>query len=57
MFGTEWIGSVLTDLTASSLFVAGGFVAGRLQERRRLTGRPLHDYFFYPYAAWPENFA
>lgn len=57
MFGTEWIGSVLTDLTASSLFLAGGFVVGRLQERRRLTGRPLHDYDFYPYAATPENFA
>ncbi|MGH6878407.1 MAG: PAS domain-containing protein [Rhizomicrobium sp.] len=57
MLGVEWIGSVLTDVTASSLFVAGGVVVGRYRERRRLTGRPLHEYDFYPYAATPENFA
>ena len=57
MFGVEWIGSVLTDLTASSLFVAGGFAVGRYRERQRLTGRPLTAYDFYPYQATPENFA
>jgi predicted transcriptional regulator YheO len=57
MFGSEWIGPVLTDLAASSLLATGGFVVGRLRERRRLTGRPLHDYDFYPYAATRENFA
>jgi predicted transcriptional regulator YheO len=57
VLGVEWFGSLATDLIASSLFLAGGFVVGRYRERQRLKGRALHEYDFYPYGATPENFA
>ena len=57
MLGIDWFGSLVTDLLASSLFLGGGFVIGRYRERRRLRGRALHEYDFYPYGATAENFA
>lgn len=57
MFAGEWVASVLSELTASSVLLGAGFLVGRYRERRRLKGRALHEYDFYPYAATPENFA
>lgn len=53
----QWIGSIATDLIASLLFLAAGFLVGRYRERKRLQGRALTEYDFYPYIATPENFA
>jgi len=57
MYGLEWIGSVLAELTASLVLLGGGFLIGRYRERRRLQGKPLTDYDFYPYVATAEKFA
>lgn len=57
MFAINWIGAVAAELAASLILLGAGFFIGRWRERRRLTGRALSDYAFYPYAATPENFA
>lgn len=57
MFGGELFTSVASDLTASTLLLAAGFVVGRVRERQRLAGKTLHAYDFYPYTATPEKFA
>lgn len=57
MFHSEWFASMLSELTASALLVAAGFLVGRYRERRRLKGRDLHHYDFYPYVATPDRFA
>lgn len=57
MMALNWVGAVLTDLAASLILLAAGFLIGRWRERRRLVGRALSEYDFYPYAATPENFA
>ncbi len=57
MFHSEWILTMLSEFTASALLVAAGFLVGRYRERRRLKGRDLHQYDFYPYIATPEKFA
>ena len=53
----QWIGSIFTDITASLVLLAGGYLIGRFRERRRQQGRALIEYDFYPYVATPEKFA
>jgi predicted transcriptional regulator YheO len=48
---------MLSEFTASALLLIAGFLIGRYRERRRLRGRSLHEYDFYPYVATHENFA
>src|SRR5258705_12788529 len=57
MFHSEWLGTMLSEFTASALLVVAGFLVGRYRERRRLKGKDLHQYDFYPYIATPEKFA
>ena len=57
MFHSEWIGTMLSEFTASALLVVAGFLVGRYRERQRLKGKDLHQYDFYPYVATPEKFA
>jgi predicted transcriptional regulator YheO len=57
MTALQWIGSVLTDLTASVVILAAGFLIGRYRERKRQQGRALTEYDFYPYVATHEKFA
>ena len=57
MFHSEWLATMLSEFTASALLVAAWFLVGRYRERRRLKGRDLHQYDFYPYVATPERFA
>ena len=57
MFAAEWIGSIFTNVAASLVLLAGGYFVGRFRERKRLQGRALTDYDFYPYVATPERFA
>lgn len=57
MFHSEWLSTMLSEFTASALLVVAGFLIGRYRERRRLRGKDLHQYDFYPYVATPEKFA
>src|SRR5437762_1646490 len=57
MFAAEWIGAIFTNVAASLVLLAGGDFVGRVRERKRLQGRALTDYDFYPYVATPERFA
>jgi len=57
MYGFNWISSVLAELAASLILLAGGYLVGRYRERRRLRGKALIEYDFYPYIATPEKFA
>ncbi len=57
MMALQWVGSVLTDLTASLVLLAAGFLIGRYRERKRQQGRSLTEYDFYPYVATHEKFA
>jgi predicted transcriptional regulator YheO len=57
MFHGEWFGAMLSEFTASALLVVIGFLVGRYRERRRLRGRALHQYDFYPYVATADGFA
>jgi hypothetical protein len=57
VFHSEWLSTMLSEFTASALLVVAGFLIGRYRERRRLRGKDLHQYDFYPYVATPEKFA
>ena len=57
MFHTEWISTMLSEFTASTLLVIGGFLIGRFRERQRQRGKDLHQYDFYPYVPSAEKFA
>jgi predicted transcriptional regulator YheO len=57
MFHNEWLMTMLSELTASALLIIAGFFYGRYRERRRLKGKSLHEYDFYPYISTAENFA
>ncbi len=52
-----WFSTMLSEFTASALLLIAGFLIGRYRERRRLRGRSLHEYDFYPYVATHDNFA
>jgi predicted transcriptional regulator YheO len=52
-----WISKFLVELTVSLVLVMGGYLVGRYRERRKLKGRSLDEYDFYPYASTRENFA
>src|ERR1700756_196684 len=57
MLHSEWLTTMLSEFTASALLLVAGYFVGRHRERRRLRGRSLHQYDFYPYVSTPENFA
>lgn len=57
MFHSEWLSTMLSEFTASALLLIAGFYVGRFRERRRLKGKSLHEYDFYPYISTHERFA
>src|SRR5215469_12010477 len=57
MIHGEWFATMLSEFAASALLVGAGFLIGRYRERRRLKGKDLHQYDFYPYISTPERFA
>ncbi len=57
MIAADWFGGLAQNIVTSALFLAAGILVGRFRERRRLEGKALTEYDFYPYAATPENFA
>ena len=52
-----WIAKFIVEMTVSLVLLAAGYLVGRYRERKRMLGRCLDDYDFYPYASTPENFA
>jgi predicted transcriptional regulator YheO len=57
MHPSEWFGTMLSEFTASALLLVAGYFVGGQRERRRLRGKALHQYDFYPYVSTPEKFA
>ncbi|HEV3181443.1 MAG TPA: PAS domain-containing protein [Steroidobacteraceae bacterium] len=57
MIASEWFGTMLSEFTASALLLVAGYFVGGQRERRRLRGKALHEYDFYPYVSTPEKFA
>ena len=57
MIGADWFGGLAQNIITSALFLAMGFVVGLWRERKKLEGRALTEYDFYPYTATPERFA
>lgn len=52
-----WVSNLVVEIVVGVLLLAAGFLVGRYRERRRLRGRSLDDYDFFPYASTRENFA
>ncbi len=57
MIGADWFGGLAQNIITSALFLAAGFVVGLWRERKKLEGRALTEYDFYPYTATAERFA
>ena len=57
MFHGEFLTTMLSEFTASALLLVAGFYIGRYRERRRLKGKALDEYDFYPYISTAEHFA
>ena len=52
-----WVSNFVVEIVGGLVLVAAGFFVGRYRERKRLQGRSLDDYDFYPYQSTKENFA
>jgi predicted transcriptional regulator YheO len=57
VLNNPWVSNFLVEIVAGIVLLAAGFLAGKYRERRRLSGRSLDDYDFYPYESTRENFA
>lgn len=57
LFGNHMLTAALAEALVSIILLALGFVVGKHRERRRLHGRDLTDYDFYPYQTTADNFA
>jgi predicted transcriptional regulator YheO len=57
LFGNHMLTAALAEALVSIILLALGFVVGKHRERRRLRGRDLTEYDFYPYQTTADNFA
>jgi predicted transcriptional regulator YheO len=57
LFGNHMVTAALAEALVSIILLALGFVVGKHRERRRLRGRDLTEYDFYPYQTTVDNFA
>jgi predicted transcriptional regulator YheO len=57
MVSSDWFGTMLSEFTASALLLVAGYYVGGYRERRRVRGKALHEYDFYPYVSTAEKFA
>jgi predicted transcriptional regulator YheO len=57
LFGSHMMTAALAEAPVSITLLALGFVVGKHRERRRLRGRDLTEYDFYPYQTTADNFA
>ena len=48
--------NLVAGLLGSAIVFAGGFLVGRYREQRRVKGRNLEDYDFYPFVVDRDNF-
>jgi predicted transcriptional regulator YheO len=56
-FGNHMLTAAVAEALVSIILLALGFVVGKHRERRRLRGRDLTEYDFYPYQTTTDNFA
>ena len=47
----------IAEIAAALIIFVGGLLIGKYRERKRLQGKSLDEYDFYPYASSKENFA
>jgi predicted transcriptional regulator YheO len=52
-----WVSKFIVEMAVSLVLLVAGFLIGRYRERKRLQGRSLDEYDFYPYTSTHENFA
>jgi predicted transcriptional regulator YheO len=57
LFGNHMLTAAFAEALVSIILLSVGFVVGKHRERRRLRGRDLTEYDFYPYQTTAENFA
>jgi len=57
LLSNPWVTSFVSELAAALVLFGLGFLIGKHRERKRLKGRSLAEYDFFPYAATRENFA
>ena len=57
LFGSHVVTAALAEALVSVVLLVLGFVVGKHRERRRLRGRDLTEYDFYPYQTTADNFA
>lgn len=51
------VSNLVVEIVAGILLLTAGFLVGKYRERRRLQGRSLDEYDFFPYESTRENFA
>lgn len=57
VINNPWVAKFIVEMAVSLVLLAAGYLIGRYRERKRMLGRCLDDYDFYPYASTRENFA
>jgi predicted transcriptional regulator YheO len=57
VLNNPWVANLLVEVIVGALLLVAGILIGRWRERKRMRGRSLDDYDFYPYASTRENFA
>lgn len=57
LLNNPWVTSFASEFAAALVLFVLGFFIGKHRERKRLKGRSLDEYDFFPYAATRENFA
>jgi predicted transcriptional regulator YheO len=57
LFGDHMLTAILAEALVSVLLLVLGYLVGKYRERRKLRGRDLTEYDFYPYQTTADNFA
>lgn len=57
LFGNHVVTAILSEALVSLFLLVLGYFAGKYRERRRLRGRDLTEYDFYPFKTTADNFA
>ena len=54
---STFVTKLIAEIAAALIIFVGGVLIGKYRERKRLHGKSLDEYDFYPYASSRENFA
>lgn len=57
MLENPFVTKFMAEIAAALIIFVGGLLIGKYRERKRLHGKSLDQYDFYPYASSRENFA